>query len=47
MGYTATRAGEALAGGGIILLVMMPLAGVATGRFPARNMTGLSRTGVM
>ena len=38
MGYTATRAGEALAGGGIILLVMMPLAGVATGRFPARNM---------
>src|ERR1700692_1781257 len=38
MGYTATRAGEALAGGGLALLVVMPLAGVATGRFPARNM---------
>ncbi|HSY03697.1 MAG TPA: DHA2 family efflux MFS transporter permease subunit [Acidobacteriaceae bacterium] len=38
MGYTATRAGEALAGGGLVLLVVMPMAGVATGRFPARNM---------
>jgi MFS transporter, DHA2 family, multidrug resistance protein len=38
MGYTATRAGEALAGGGIALLVVMPLAGAATGKFPARNM---------
>ena len=38
MGYTATRAGEALAGGGVALLVVMPLAGIATGRFPARNM---------
>jgi MFS transporter, DHA2 family, multidrug resistance protein len=38
MGYTATRAGEALAGGGLTLLVVMPLAGVATGKFPARNM---------
>jgi DHA2 family multidrug resistance protein len=38
MGYTATRAGEALAGGGLVLLVIMPMAGVATGRFPARNM---------
>ncbi len=38
MGYTATRAGEALAGGGLALLIVMPLAGVATGRFPARNM---------
>ena len=38
MGYTATRAGEALAGGGLVLLVVMPLAGAATGRFPARNM---------
>src|SRR6201996_7768825 len=38
MGYTATRAGEALAGGGLALLVVMPLAGEATGRFPARNM---------
>src|ERR1700729_3328732 len=38
MGYTATRAGEALAGGGVALLVVMPLAGIATGKFPARNM---------
>ncbi|HMD19371.1 MAG TPA: DHA2 family efflux MFS transporter permease subunit [Alloacidobacterium sp.] len=38
MGYTATRAGEALAGGGLVLLVLMPLGGIATGRFPARNM---------
>src|ERR1700757_2786668 len=38
MGYTATRAGEALAGGGLTLLVVMPLAGVATGKFPARNL---------
>src|ERR1700760_3737002 len=38
MGYTATRAGEALAGGGLTLLVIMPLAGAATGKFPARNM---------
>jgi MFS transporter, DHA2 family, multidrug resistance protein len=38
MGYTATRAGEALAGGGLALLVVMPVAGVATGKFPARNM---------
>ena len=38
MGYTATRAGEALAGGGLILLIVMPLAGAATGKYPARNM---------
>jgi DHA2 family multidrug resistance protein len=38
MGYTATRAGEALAGGGLALLVFMPMAGLATGRYPARNM---------
>ncbi|HEY6764264.1 MAG TPA: DHA2 family efflux MFS transporter permease subunit [Candidatus Sulfotelmatobacter sp.] len=38
MGYTATRAGEALAGGGLVLLVMMPVAGIATGKLPARNM---------
>jgi DHA2 family multidrug resistance protein len=41
MGYTATLAGEALAGGGLILLVMMPLGGMATGRFPARNLAAL------
>jgi MFS transporter, DHA2 family, multidrug resistance protein len=38
MNYTATRAGEALAGGGLALLIFMPLAGIATGKFAARNM---------
>ena len=38
MGYTATRAGEALAGGGISPARRYALAGIATGRFPARNM---------
>ena len=38
MGYTATLAGQALAGGGLILLVIMPLGGMATGKFPARNL---------
>lgn len=37
LGYTATIAGLALSGGGLILLVAMPLAGVAVSRFPARN----------
>src|ERR1700744_461105 len=41
MGYTATRAGEALAGGGLALLVVMALGGIATARFPARNMAAL------
>ncbi len=38
LGYTATTAGEALTWGGLSLVVVMPLAGVATGRFPARNL---------
>jgi DHA2 family multidrug resistance protein len=38
LGYTATVAGEALTGGGIALLVLMPLAGWGTGRFAARNL---------
>jgi len=38
MRYTATLAGEALAGGGLVLLVVMPLGGMATGKFPARNL---------
>jgi DHA2 family multidrug resistance protein len=37
LGYTATRAGEALTAGGFSLLVVMPFAGWATGKFPARN----------
>jgi DHA2 family multidrug resistance protein len=39
--YTATLAGEALTGGGLALLVVMPLAGFAAGRFPARNIAAL------
>jgi DHA2 family multidrug resistance protein len=41
LGYTATIAGEALTGGGIALLVVMPLAGIATGRFAARNLAAV------
>ncbi|MFC6646199.1 DHA2 family efflux MFS transporter permease subunit [Granulicella cerasi] len=41
LGYTATRAGEALTGGGIALIIVMPLAGVAVGKFPARNLVML------
>jgi len=37
LGYTATNAGKALTAGGFSLLVVMPFAGWATGRFPARN----------
>jgi DHA2 family multidrug resistance protein len=36
LGYTATTAGLALTAGGVTLVFMMPLAGFATGRFPAR-----------
>ncbi|MDE1154675.1 MAG: DHA2 family efflux MFS transporter permease subunit [Acidobacteriaceae bacterium] len=38
LGYTATRAGEALTGGGIALIIVMPLAGFAVGKYPARNL---------
>jgi DHA2 family multidrug resistance protein len=38
LGYTATKAGEALTGGGLALLIVMPMAGVAVGKFPARNL---------
>ncbi len=41
LGYTATIAGEALTGGGLALLVVMPLAGIATGRFAARNLVAV------
>jgi len=36
LGYTATTAGLALTAGGITLVFMMPLAGIATGRISAR-----------
>jgi DHA2 family multidrug resistance protein len=39
LGYTATTAGLALTAGGVALLVMMPLAGYATGKFSARTLT--------
>ena len=44
LGYTATKAGEALTGGGVALLVLMPLAGIATGRYSARNLLILGFT---
>jgi len=36
LGYNATTAGLALTAGGFTLVVMMPLAGFATGKYPAR-----------
>ena len=41
LGYTATVAGEALTAGGVALVVVMPLAGVATGKFAARNLAAI------
>ena len=41
LGWTATTAGLALTAGGVTLLFMMPLAGIATGKFSARNLTVL------
>ena len=41
LGYTATVAGEALTGGGIALVIVMPLAGIATGKFAARNLAAI------
>jgi DHA2 family multidrug resistance protein len=38
LGYTATIAGLSLSGGGLALLVVMPMAGQAVSRFPARNL---------
>jgi DHA2 family multidrug resistance protein len=41
LGYTATMAGLALTAGGIALLVVMPMAGWATGKFSARYLTAI------
>ncbi len=41
LGYTATVAGLSLSGGGFALLLIMPLAGQAVSRFPARNLIAL------
>jgi DHA2 family multidrug resistance protein len=40
LGYDATTAGEALAGGGFIMMIMMPLAGVLVSRVDPRMMMG-------
>jgi DHA2 family multidrug resistance protein len=37
LGYTATIAGLALSAGGLVLLIAMPMAGIAVSKFPARN----------
>jgi DHA2 family multidrug resistance protein len=39
LGYDATTAGLALTAGGITLVIVMPLAGWATGKFSARTLT--------
>ncbi|MBT9330917.1 DHA2 family efflux MFS transporter permease subunit [Paracidobacterium acidisoli] len=38
LGYTATKAGEALTAGGIALVIVMPMAGYMTNKFSARNL---------
>jgi DHA2 family multidrug resistance protein len=44
LGYTATNAGMALTAGGIALIIVMPLAGIATGKFAARNLAAVGFT---
>ncbi|MBB5057348.1 DHA2 family multidrug resistance protein [Granulicella aggregans] len=41
LGYTATNAGMALTAGGIALVIVMPMAGIATGKFAARNLAAV------
>ena len=41
LGYTALSAGLSLSGGGLALLVVMPMAGQAVSRFPARNLIAM------
>jgi DHA2 family multidrug resistance protein len=45
LGYTATVAGEALTGGAIALLILMPLAGLAAGKFTARSLVAAGFAG--
>ncbi len=40
LGYDATKAGEALAGGGFIMMIMMPIAGFFVSRVDPRMMMG-------
>jgi DHA2 family multidrug resistance protein len=42
LGYTATQAGEALTLGGIATILMMPAAGLLTGRVDARILIGVA-----
>lgn len=44
LGYTATIAGMALSGGGLVLILVMPFAGKAVGMFPARNLIAFGFT---
>jgi len=44
LGYTATTAGMALTAGGVTLVFMMPLAGIATGRISARYLAAFGFT---
>jgi DHA2 family multidrug resistance protein len=41
LGYTATTAGLALTAGGVALLIVMPMAGYATGKVPARTLAAI------
>jgi DHA2 family multidrug resistance protein len=41
MGYTATNAGISLSLGGLVLLLVMPMAGILVSRFPARNLIAM------
>jgi DHA2 family multidrug resistance protein len=45
LGYTATVAGEALTVGAVALLLIMPFAGLAAGRFAARNLVAAGFAG--
>jgi len=45
LGYTAERSGEALAGGGIVMLIMMPIAGALVSRMDPRLMMGMGFLG--
>ncbi|HEY0760387.1 MAG TPA: DHA2 family efflux MFS transporter permease subunit [Acidisarcina sp.] len=45
LGYTATIAGLSLSGGGLVLIFVMPMAGQAVSRFPARNLIAMGFTG--
>ena len=44
LGYTATTAGLALTAGGVTLVFMMPLAGIATGKISARWLAAIGFT---